>query len=129
MHHSHNLYAYKGVTFCAKCGGYGIHRTSLLPKVCETVCGDGPRGYLVKRLFAKEMPVSLKGWPALVRNGVDAELTQNDRNIICNIPNQLNELCSKPRESSEEEVIEKVVERPSANPVDLPDDPFLACEE
>ena len=75
------------------------------------------------------MPVSLKGWPALVRNGVDAELTRNDLDIIADIQNQLNELSNKPDEVSEEEVIEEVSDRPRDNPMDHPDDPFLADEE
>ena len=75
------------------------------------------------------MPVSLKGLPALVRNGVAAELTKSYRDIICDIQNQLNDLSSKPGEASEEEVIEEVIDRPRANPMDHPDDPFLTCEE
>ena len=76
-------------------------------------------------------PTSLKGWPALIRNGAHAEFSSEDREIIGDIQKQINELSKCTDPSSEEEMSPEVPEircRPFSS-FDLEDDPFLACEQ
>jgi len=136
VHHSHNMYSYKGVKFCAVCGGYGVKRTTLLARECDRRCGNAPRAALVKRLFDKQRPCSLKGWPKLFQDGDNAEISEHDRSIICDVQNQINELSKAtimPMEVQEDAAPSEVNDvnvdpRPQNSCLDFEDEAF-PCEE
>ena len=60
-HHTHDLYKYKGVVYCNKCGCYGVKKFTLLSKQCEAPKAAGER---VLHCIEHDIPPGgLLSWP------------------------------------------------------------------
>ena len=61
VHNSHNLFSYRGLLFCFKCGAFGSKKLNLLSKQCEQATYTGERA--LKYIFRGDKPPSLTEWP------------------------------------------------------------------
>ena len=78
---SHSMYAYRGVRFCAVCGGYGAYRTTLLAAKCERGTGNAARAAVIRKMFAKQLPINIKDWPAIFQPVAldDSQISNEDK--------------------------------------------------
>ena len=60
-HSTHDLYQYRGVTYCNTCGGFGIEHFSLLAKECQAPKTAGLR--LLRCIARGQMPTGVTQWP------------------------------------------------------------------
>ena len=61
VHNSHNLFSYRGLLFCFKCGAFGSKKLNLLSKQCEQATYTGERA--LKYILRGDKPPSLTEWP------------------------------------------------------------------
>ena len=113
---------------------------TLLAVACEKKAGNGPRVALIRKLFAKERPASLKGWPAILQLAVSENnasgagiISQEDRAIICNIQREIRQHPSNvSRQRTQEETSSSDYDADALPPVrcnlDHEDDDF-PCDE
>ena len=60
-HVSHDLYRYRGLVYCNKCGAYGSKQLSLLANQCEAARTAGLR--TLKCIEQDKLPTGLTEWP------------------------------------------------------------------
>ena len=94
MHSSHSIYSYKGVRFCAVCGGYGAYRTTLLVSKCEGGTGNAARAAVIRKMFAEELPINIKDWPPIFQPVAldDSRISNEDKKVINMVKKQLQEM-------------------------------------
>ena len=56
VHHTHETWLMRGITFCGKCGAWATTAPRLLPKECAKE--PGRRAYELKRLIAGKEPIA-----------------------------------------------------------------------
>jgi hypothetical protein len=66
-HHSHELFMYRGLIYCNKCGGYGQSKLRLLSSQCEEPKEAGTRN--LEAIAKGQMPHGVTIWPNDVEQG------------------------------------------------------------
>ena len=61
IHSSHNMFSYKGLLFCFKCGAHGSKKLNLLSKQCEQATLTGERA--LKYILRGDKPPGITEWP------------------------------------------------------------------
>ena len=61
IHVSHNLYKYRGLLYCLKCGALGTKQVRLLAKPCQPPTETGTRN--IQYLLAGKKPAGILAWP------------------------------------------------------------------
>ena len=58
---SHNIYKYRGLIYCLKCGAVGTKQIRLLAKQCEPP--NNSRKYALINILAGKLPYGFAKWP------------------------------------------------------------------
>ena len=61
IHCSHNIYSYRGLIYCLKCGAVGTNQIRLLAKPCEPP--NSNRKSALNRILAGKLPQGQTKWP------------------------------------------------------------------
>ena len=61
IHVSHNLYRYRGLIYCLKCGAIGAYQARLLAEPCEEPTFTGAR--TLRYLQKDKLPPGIQAWP------------------------------------------------------------------
>ena len=60
-HHSHDIYNYRGIIYCNKCGNFGVQHFCNLARQCQDPKTAGLR--LLRCIDKGQMPVGISEWP------------------------------------------------------------------
>ena len=61
IHCSHNIFKYRGLVYCLKCGSVGTKQIRLLAKQCEPP--NNSRKFTLSNILAGKLPYGLVKWP------------------------------------------------------------------
>ena len=120
------MHTYQGVRFCAACGGYGVSRTTLLASRCDRLTGNAARAAVIRKMFAKGLPINFKDWPKIFQPiaADDSRISNEDKLSINQVLKEIRNHASNTKrsvvpvddsagESSDVDVpVEPVVRRP-----------------
>ena len=123
VHSSHSMYAYRGVRFCAVCGGYGVHRTTLLIAKCQRGTGNAARAAVIRKMFAKQLPININDWPAIFQPVAldDSQISNEDKLCINRVRQEIKNHPSNTRHS----VVHVDDSTGESSDVDIPAEPVV----